>query len=145
MNHCQQTVVIVPCSGIGKTFGTVSREAAYELCENLRPDDTKLVALSKLVLGDSAARKTVAQNPVVTIDGCKQRCAAKLVKQSGGTVAREVSVLDAYRQHKELKPAGIAELNEAGQRLAGVMAEEMAEIVGKIVVSGPAKEGATHA
>jgi uncharacterized metal-binding protein len=145
MNHGQQTVVIVPCSGIGKTFGTVSREAAYELCENLRPDDTKLVALSKLVLGDSAARETVAQNPVVTIDGCKQMCAAKLVKQSRGTVAREVSVLDAYRQHKELKPAGIAELNEAGQRLAGVMAEEMAETVGKIVVSGPAKEGVNHA
>ena len=72
-------------------------------------------------------------------------CAAKLVKQSGGTVAREVAVLDAYRQHKELKPAGIAELNEAGQRLAGVMAEEIAETVGKIVVSGPAKEGANHA
>jgi uncharacterized metal-binding protein len=88
MNHGHQTVVIVPCSGIGKTFGTVSREAAYELCENLRPDDTTLVALSKLVLGDSTARETVAQNPVVTIDGCKQRCAAKLVKQSGGTIAR---------------------------------------------------------
>lgn len=24
-------VVVVPCSGIGKTYGTVGREAAYEL------------------------------------------------------------------------------------------------------------------
>ena len=44
-------VVIVPCSGIGKALGSVAREAAYELCEELRPESTDLVALSKLVLG----------------------------------------------------------------------------------------------
>ena len=33
-------VVIVPCSGIGKTYGTVSREAAYVLTEEIRPEET---------------------------------------------------------------------------------------------------------
>ena len=61
MSQARPRVVVVPCSGIGKPFGTVSREAAYELCENLRPDDTKLVALAKLVLGDAAAREAVAR------------------------------------------------------------------------------------
>ncbi len=28
--------MVVPCSGIGKTYGTVSREAAYEVTEDLR-------------------------------------------------------------------------------------------------------------
>ncbi len=42
----------MPCSGIGKTYGTVSREAAYDLTEDLRPDTTQLVPLSLLVLGD---------------------------------------------------------------------------------------------
>ncbi len=46
-------VVIVPCSGIGKTYGTVSREAAYELIEDLRPETAQLVPLSLLVLGDA--------------------------------------------------------------------------------------------
>ena len=46
-----QKVVIVPCSGIGKTYGTVSREAAYEVIEELRPETSQLVALSMLVLG----------------------------------------------------------------------------------------------
>jgi hypothetical protein len=53
MSH-HPSVVVSPCSGIGKAFGTVSREAAYELCENFRPADTNLVALSKLV----SARRT---------------------------------------------------------------------------------------
>jgi uncharacterized metal-binding protein len=127
MNDFKEMVVVVPCSGIGKPFGTVSREAAYELCEELRPQRTRLVALAKLVLGEPGARDLVGKHPAVTIDGCKQMCAAKMVRESGGTVAHEVAVLDAFRRHKELKPEGIAELNEAGSKLARVLAEEVAE------------------
>lgn len=126
MNPFKDPVIVVPCSGIGKPFGTVSREAAYELCEDLRPASTRLVALAKLVLGDAAARDLVAKHPAVTIDGCKQMCAAKMVRQSGGTVAREVAVLEVFRRHKDLKPEGIAELNESGRKLARVLAEEVA-------------------
>ena len=122
----KQPFVVVPCSGIGKSFGSVSREAAYELCDILRPDDTKLVALAKLVMGDPAALAAAASHPVVTIDGCKHMCASKMVNQSGGTVVCEVAVLDAFRRHKELKPEGIAELNDAGRELARVMAGEVA-------------------
>ncbi len=141
MNTETTRVIVVPCSGIGKPFGTVSREAAYELCEQLRPQNTRLVALAKLVLGDAAARELVAGHPVVTIDGCKQMCASKMVKQCGGTVAHEVAVLDVFRRHKDLKPEGIAELNEAGQKLARVLAEEVAESLNS--TSQPVK-GASH-
>jgi uncharacterized metal-binding protein len=137
-------VVVVPCSGIGKPFGSVSREAAYELCEELRPKSTRLVALAKLVLGDAAARDLVAKHPAVTIDGCKQMCASKMVKQSGGTVIREVAVLDVYRRHKELRPEGIAELNEAGRRLARVLAEEVAATLDGIRQPIPT-QGGRHA
>lgn len=127
MNPVGNIVVVVPCSGIGKPFGSVSREAAYDLCEDLLPDRTRLVALAKLVLGDTAARDLVAKHPSVTIDGCKQMCAAKMVKESGGKLAREVAVLEVFRRHRDLKPEGIAELNEAGRKLARVLAEEVAE------------------
>jgi uncharacterized metal-binding protein len=124
-----QKVVIVPCSGIGKTYGTVSREAAYDLVDDLRPDNTQLVALSLLVLGDEAARAAVAASPAVTIDGCKLACATKMVQESGGTVAQDFAVLDVYRRHRDLKPRGIAELNEGGQMLARALAEEVAGVV----------------
>ncbi len=127
MNPSGDIVVVVPCSGIGKPFGSVSREAAYDLCEDLRPDSTRLVALAKLVLGDTAVRDLVAKHPAVTIDGCKQMCAAKMVKESGGKVTHEVAVLEVFRRHKDLKPEGIAELNEAGRKLSRVLAEEVAE------------------
>ena len=129
MSEGRRKVVIVPCSGIGKTYGTVSREAAYEVTEDLRPGDTQLVALSLLVLGDKEARAAVAGSPAVTIDGCKLACAAKMVEESGGTVAQDLAVLDAYRRHRQFKPKGIAELNEGGHELARVLAEEIAAVV----------------
>jgi uncharacterized metal-binding protein len=133
MNEGKQKVVIVPCSGIGKTYGTVSREAAYELVEDLRPADTELVALSLLVLGNEEARAAVTRHPAVTIDGCRLACATKMVQESGGTVAQEFTVLDAFRRHREFKPKGIAELNEAGRKLVHALAEEVVGAVDTLV------------
>ncbi len=135
-------VVIVPCSGIGKTYGAVSREAAYVLTEDLRPEATQLVALSMLVLGDESARARVANNPAVTIDGCKLACASKMVKQSGGTVVQEIDVLEVYRRHKEFKPQGIGQLNEGGLKLANALAEEVAPTIDAYAGDG---KGGTHA
>ncbi len=126
-------VVIVPCSGIGKTYGTVSREAAYDITEDLRPDDTQLVALAMLVLGDESARSAISGNPAITIDGCKLACASKMVKESGGKVVQEIAVLDVYRRHKDFKPQGIAELNEGGRQLAHALAEEIAITIDALV------------
>jgi uncharacterized metal-binding protein len=136
----EKKIVIVPCSGIGKTYGTVTREAAYDVVEDLRPDETQLVALSMLVLGDEGARAAVEFSQAITIDGCKLACASKMVRESGGTVAKEYAVLDAYRRHREFKPAGIAELNEGGQQLARALAEEIVEQVDSLL-----SEEADHA
>lgn len=142
MNHTKR-VVIIPCSGIGKTYGTVSREAAYELVQDLRPKETKLIALSMLVLGDKKTRALVAENPAITIDGCKLACATKMVADSGGEVAQEIAVLDVYRRYRQFKPRGIAELNEGGLQLSHTLAEELAEVVDALIVkdhSLPIKE-----
>ncbi len=111
-------VGIVSCSGEELAEGTVARLAALKVLNELRPRDT------------------------VTIDGCKHMCAAKMVKESGGQVAHEVAVLDVFRRHKELKPEGIAELNEAGRKLARVLAEEVAGDLESIRAPGT---GASHA
>jgi len=127
-----QKVIIVPCSGVGKTYGSVSREAAYELVENVRPDQTRLVPLSLLVLGDPHSQQAFAQNPAVTIDGCKLACANKMVMESGGQVAKEFAVLNVYRKNIQLKPKVIAALNQAGKELVRVLAEDAAEVVDKL-------------
>jgi uncharacterized metal-binding protein len=133
-------VCIVPCSGIGKTYGSVTREAAYVVAEELRPEATELVPLSLLVLGDEAAQEAVRQAPVITLDGCKLACASVNVRQAGDEVAQEYAVLDFYRQHRDLKPQGIAELNDGGLALARALAEEVAAVSDSLY-----GEGASHA
>jgi uncharacterized metal-binding protein len=126
-------IPIVPCSGIGKTYGAVSREAAYVVAEDLRPQTTQVVALSLLVLGDETARETLAACPAITIDGCKLACATKMVKESGGSIAQDYAVLDVYRRYRQFKPQGIAELNEGGLKLAQALAEEIATRVDSLL------------
>jgi uncharacterized metal-binding protein len=121
--------LIVPCSGIGKTYGSVAREGAYMVTEDLRPKSTRLVPLALVVLGDEEVQQTLAGSPAIAIDGCKLACAAKVVAGAGGTVAHAVQVLDVYRRHRDSKPGGIAELNEAGQELAKALADEVSGLV----------------
>jgi uncharacterized metal-binding protein len=125
----KEKVLVVPCSGIGKSYGTVAREGAFVVTEDLCPQKTRLVPLALLVLGEDETRAAISGAKAITVDGCKLACAAKVVAGSGGAVAHGLQVLDVFRRHRKLKPSGIAELDENGHKLAQVLAEEIKEIV----------------
>lgn len=128
----KRKIAVVPCSGIGKSLGAAAREAAYALVEDLRPDKTKIVALSLLVLGDDEARREVAGGAAVAIDGCKLECAAKGLAYSGAGRVRKIAVFDVVRRHRGLKPEGVSDLNEDGLRLARAAADEAAKVVDEL-------------
>lgn len=119
-------VVVIPCSGIGKAYGALSREIAYELAERVRPDSVLLTCLPLVVTGDAEAKQLVTDNPVVTIDGCPLACALKSVEFHGIEVARAYQTVSFYAAHRDLKPEGVAELNETGRKLAALAADEIA-------------------
>jgi uncharacterized metal-binding protein len=122
-------VAIVPCSGIGKSLGAAAREAAYVLTEDLRPGETRIVALGLLVLGDEETRCAVAGGPAIAIDGCKLGCAAAGLASVGAGPVQKIGVFDVIRRHRGLKPEGVSDLNEDGLRLARAVADEAAEII----------------
>ncbi len=128
-------ILIVPCSGIGKSLGSVAREASYVVTEELCPDKARLMPLALVVLGDKETRTVISSAPAIAIDGCVKACAAKVVEGVGGRVVHGLQVLEVCRRHPGLKPSGISELNEAGQQLARAVAEEVKEVV-KTVTGG---------
>lgn len=136
MSGAWRKIPVVPCSGIGKSLGAAAREAAYVLTEDLRPEDTKIVPLSLLVLGDEEARREVAGGPAVAIDGCKLECAAKGLACSGAAKVHKVAVFDVVRRHRGLKPEGVCDLNEDGLSLARAAADEAAKIVDDVDAEG---------
>jgi uncharacterized metal-binding protein len=136
MSGTRRKISVVPCSGIGKSLGAAAREAAFILAEDLRPDTTKIVALSLLVMGDEQAKREVAGGEAVAIDGCKLECAAKALACSGAARVHKVAVFDVIRRHRGLKPEGVSDLNEDGLKLARAAADEAAKIVDDVDAEG---------
>ena len=136
MSKSKKQVVVLACSGIGKTFGALGREIVYEVVERLRPGIAVTTCLPLLMIEDVDAKKLVTENSVISIDGCPFDCARKSVESIGVTVSKSYRAINFYKAHKDLKPEGIVELNEAGQKLAAMAAEELAAEVDRLVAQG---------
>lgn len=132
MEKTTHKVVVLPCSGIGKAYGALARETAHELAECVRPEAVALTCLPLLVINDPAAVKLVTENPVITIDGCARDCAKKSLESVGGKASETCHAINFYMAHKDLKPEGVAQLNEAGQKLAKLAAEDLAQTVDRL-------------
>ncbi len=125
-------VIVIPCSGIGKAYGSVGREAMYRVIEDLRPDKTNTVCLSLLTMGDADAQARVRENATITIDGCPTACAKVNVQAAGGNPAAEFRVFDVFRAHKELKVRSVSDSGENGREMARILAEELAAKVDEL-------------
>ena len=76
--NAQNEVLVIPCSGIGKVHGLMSREAVYHVIDKLLPDQAGTVCLALLVTGDPETRRKVQETPCLTLDGCPKLCAYTL-------------------------------------------------------------------
>ena len=125
-------VLIIPCSGIGKAFGSVGREATYVVVDEMRPGETDTLCLSLLTLGDEEAKERVRGHPVITIDGCPKACAEVNVESAGGQSTANFKVVDTYREHRDLKVPSVVNLGEDGRKLSRLLAEKVAAAVDSI-------------
>ncbi|MBS7288105.1 MAG: hypothetical protein KIH01_05025 [Candidatus Freyarchaeota archaeon] len=130
-------VVVLPCSGVGKAYGSIAREAAFMVIEDLKPDVTLTVCLPRLIVDDDDARQFVRDNAFIVINGCPSRCASFAVESAGGKPAAAFEVTKLLREYRDLKPdrASVIELDEKGWKLAKVIAEKVSSEVDKILGS----------
>jgi len=128
-------VFVIPCSGIGKSMGTVGRKATYKVIEKLRPQNTRTTCLPLLTVGDQETLKKVRENPCISIDGCPAKCAQKNIEASNGKLIKSFLVIDTIRNHRNLKPEGIIELNPEGDKLVNIIAKDVAKAVDEIMES----------
>lgn len=125
-------VLVLPCSGIGKAFGSVGREAMYLITEERRPDVADTICLSLLTQGDEEAHELVRTHPVVTIDGCPSACAVASVRAAGAEPTATFRVFDVFRRHRDLRVREIADIGENGRRMAEILADDVVEEIDRI-------------
>jgi len=129
-NH--ERVLVIPCSGIGKVHGLMSREAAYLVADESASKVADVVCLALLVKGDEETVAEVRCHPCITIDGCGKACAKKNVELAGGEVAQALQVGRFLAGHRGAPPGSGSELTDEGWTLTQEIAEEAAAVVERI-------------
>jgi uncharacterized metal-binding protein len=110
--------IVIPCSGIGKAFGTVSREATYQLSETDYREEYRTMCLPLLVAGDQDAIDLLKKSCVYTIDGCPKKCATLSVERTGIDVTMEVMVPKVLAKNTDHKPGTVLDIGPNGVLLA---------------------------
>ncbi len=118
-------ILVLPCSGIGKAYGEIGRQATYELAEDLKPGQVDTLCLGRLMIRDPEALERMEDSFVITVDGCAKDCALKNVEATGKKVDKAVRTLEVFKDHRDLKPEGVLNLGEPGFKLAHYLAEKL--------------------
>ena len=129
-------VKVIPCSGIGKVFGLMAREAALQVTNKLSPDTTETVCLAHIVTGDDSAKEKVEGCTCITIDGCPALCSAKSVELAGGIVKAKYRVVDEMRNHKGKNAGTGTALTEDGWQIVDEFAEKISEKAEELIEEG---------
>ena len=127
-NGQKPELLVIPCSGIGKVHGLISREAVYHVTDNLLPGQADTVCLALLVTGDAETRQKVQETPCVTLDGCPKLCAYKNVELSGGKIAKGIRVYDVMKRHRGANFGTATALSEPGWAVVEELAAEVAKV-----------------
>ena len=130
-NDETEKLLVIPCSGVGKVHGLMSREAAYHVTDKLLPKQADTVCLALLVSGDAETRQKVQQQPCVTLDGCPKLCAFKNVELSGGKIAESIRVYDVMKRHRGANFGTATALSNEGWTAVEELAGEVAQVAGR--------------
>jgi len=118
-------ILIIPCSGIGKPLGSISREATYCVVEDLKKGETDTLCLSLLVMGDKDAVRSVKSHRCISVDGCPNECSKKNLELLDAKLAANYRVVNLLKEYRNLRPSAVTFLDEDGRKLAGILAEKI--------------------
>jgi len=126
-------VLIIPCSGIGKPIGTVSRETTYEIVENLRKGRAETVCLALLTSQDKETIDKVKNNYCITLDGCARHCAKKNTEECGKIPDKSYMILKFAAANPDKKPQGLIDIGDGGKALVDTISDTIAKDVDSLL------------
>ncbi len=129
----KKKVGIVACSGEELPEGTVTRLAALQVLEQLRPADTVTICLPLFLAGGEGDRAFARFYPTIAVDGCSLRCAAKGTEMYSGKPAVSLVVSELVQEKGLEKPEGFRRLNSTGLQAVDLVAQEIADHVDQIL------------
>jgi glycine cleavage system H protein len=117
------TYSILPCNGLDKAAGGVTREVAVELAEQT---GSEILCPVFYRVADARYNRLAAERPLLVIDGCSTRCASKLAAEKNLKVARKLTVTEEAKK-RGIELADSLRLDETGRGLAKTLAAALLE------------------
>lgn len=116
-------VIVIPCSGIGKPIGTVSRETTYKVIEDLAKGEAETVCLALLTSQDKETIEKVKNNYCITLDGCAKHCAKKNTEECGKVPDKSYMILKFAASNPDKKPQGLIDIGDGGKALVDTISD----------------------
>jgi len=121
--------LVIPCSGIGKPYGSIGRQATFLICDRMKKGEVDTDCLAALVINDPEVVERVKQARVYTVDGCFNECARHTVESVDGKVVDTFKVWKFHQDNKDLKPRAITFLDEDGKEFSRRLAEHIIKTI----------------
>jgi glycine cleavage system H protein len=90
-----QRFAVLPCNGLDKAHGPLSREVALAIAEQT---GSEIICPTLLNNVQSRYEKTLSGLPLLVVDGCQTRCAAKLANKLGIKIDQKILVSEAAKE-----------------------------------------------
>lgn len=96
-----ENYAVLPCNGLDKCAGVISRELAIKLCENAK---NEIICPVFYRVAEGKYNKIAREHPLLVIDGCPTRCASKLAAEKNIKISKKLTITEeAKNHHIELK------------------------------------------
>lgn len=112
---------ILPCNGLDKCAGCVSKEVALKLTEST---DSKIICPVLYRVADARYTKIASEKPLLVIDGCATRCASKLASEKGLKIAEKINITDEAKANN-ITITNSLRLGENELKLADIITEKL--------------------
>ncbi len=133
----EKKVYIIPCSGIGKVFGSIGRETTYITVNELAKGKAELECLPLIVKGKKKVIEDLKANKIIVIDGCPLKCSYNNVMEQVGKVDAQFMTTNIVKENRELKPEScIIPIGENTKTLSQKLAENVSKKVDELLENG---------
>jgi uncharacterized metal-binding protein len=129
----KKKVGIIACSGEELAEGTVTRQAALRVLEQLRPNETVTICLPLFLAGGEGDRAFARFYPTISLDGCELRCAYRATEKYSHKPAASFTVSNFVEQNHLDPPEGQRRLNRSGMEAVALLADEVAGVVDQLL------------
>jgi len=129
----KKKVGIIACSGEEMAEGTITRQAALRVLEQMRPEDTVTICLPLFLAGGEGDRAFAKFYPTISVDGCELRCAARATEKYSNKPAVSIMVRDVIAENNLRQPIGIRKLDASGLQAVEITVDKITACVDELL------------